>query len=295
MSWMAAAVVGSAVVGGIAADKASSRAADANREATDAAGQATADRLAFDKQVYAEGGVDRKFASDTARQMSLWQGEDRARYNALQDEQIARGRKYQGAEDRMLAEAESFNTDAKREQLAGLASADVNQAFANAIGQNTRAQQRMGVNPNSGRSLAMGNQMAIAQAAALAQGSNGARTQAEIQDYARKMDALGLGKGIIGNQATQATLGLSSGNSSVNNSLVPLNVAGSANSAMSQGYGNAALGFTNQANLQANNFYGSQAYGSRAGQAVGSLFGSIANRFIPTPNGVIPMQPGGGY
>jgi hypothetical protein len=76
-------------------------------------------------------------------------------------------------------DARAFNTEAKREELAGIAGADWQQGFDGAMQQQQRGLQRMGVNPNSGRFAAMGNQMALGNAAGLAGAQNMARRQAE--------------------------------------------------------------------------------------------------------------------
>ena len=52
-------------------------------------------------------------------------------------------------QDTLAQDARSFNTEDKANELAGKAMADVNQGFANAEGQQTRALSRMGVNPSS--------------------------------------------------------------------------------------------------------------------------------------------------
>ena len=87
-------------------------------------------------------------------------------------------------QDTLVNDAKSFNEGDKANELAGKAMADVNQGFANAEGQQTRALSRMGVNPSSGKALAMGNQTAIAKAAALAAAGSGARDRARMEGYA---------------------------------------------------------------------------------------------------------------
>jgi hypothetical protein len=123
---------------------------------------------------------------------------------------------------------------------------------------------------------------------------------AENIAYARKMDALGLGKGIIGNQVQQANLGLASGNSSVVNAGKALDFSTYGDSAMSSGYGNAVTGFNSVAsaantlgNTQANTFYDAQKYGTSVGTNVGTAIGglwsaikpSISSAFTPTEFG----------
>lgn len=118
-------------------------------------------------------------------------------------------------QDRMMADAEAFDTEGRREELAGMAGADVNQAFSDARDQNSRAMSRMGVNPSSGRALAMGNQTAIAQASAQASAMNKVRTAARAEGYGRKVDANAMMSGMSGFSSTAASAAAGSGNSAM--------------------------------------------------------------------------------
>ena len=129
-------------------------------------------------------------------------------------------------QDTLTQDARSFNTEDKANQLAGKAMADVNQGFANAEGQQSRALARMGVNPSSGKALAMGNQTAIAKAAALAAAGTGARDRARSEGYAltdRATNALA-GYPAMGMQATQSGAGFgASGTTIANQGLAGMN------------------------------------------------------------------------
>lgn len=288
----------SAVIGSDAQSDAAASAANSSREATNASAKATGDRLSFDQKQYSDGASDRQFASDMARQAATQQSADREKYNGLQDEQVVRGRVFQGAEDQILTDARSYNTTARSDQLASQATADVAQGFSNARGQSIREQQRAGVSPDSGRALALGNQMAIGQATAQATASNNARLKAETTSRALQMDAVGLGKGMIGNQATQAGLQLSAGNSAVGNSVVPINIASSAGGALSAGYGNASNSYGNVGRMQSDNFLNSQRYGMVVGNSVSSGIGNALQRFGDSSFGRSLFSPSvtdGGY
>lgn len=89
-----------------------------------------------------------------------------------------------GLQDQQVKDATTFNTADRANELAGQAEADVNAGFSSAESQNGRAMARMGVNPSSGRALAVGNQTAIAKAAALAGAATTARTGARIEGRA---------------------------------------------------------------------------------------------------------------
>lgn len=129
-------------------------------------------------------------------------------------------------QDTLTQDARSFNTEDKANELAGKAMADVNQGFANAEGQQSRALARMGVNPSSGKALAIGNQTAIAKATALAAAGTGARDRARSEGYAltdRATNALA-GYPAMGMQATQSGAGFgASGTTIANQGLAGMN------------------------------------------------------------------------
>lgn len=151
-------------------------------------------------------------------------------------------------QDTLTQDARSFNTEDKANELAGKAMADVNQGFANAEGQQGRALARMGVNPSSGKALAMGNQTAIAKATALAAAGTGARDRARTEGYAltdRATNALA-GYPAMGMQATQSGAGFGASGTTIANQ----GLAG-----MNSGYG-AAGTMAGQMGQNAANMYG---------------------------------------
>ncbi len=125
---------------------------------------------------------------------------------AAQDEQMAQARDYYNyqrdtyrpLERSIVQDAERFNTEAYRNDMAAQAAADSGQAFGISQQQNQRAMAAMGANPNSGRFAGMQNASGLQQAALRANAMTGARTQAQQMGYARKLDAAGLGRGLAG-------------------------------------------------------------------------------------------------
>lgn len=87
-------------------------------------------------------------------------------------------------QDTLVKDAKTFNTDQRREQLAGEALTDVNSAFSAARGQAARAAATYGVTPGSGRSTAIDAQVTTAQALAGAGAATGARRAARQESYA---------------------------------------------------------------------------------------------------------------
>lgn len=172
-----------------------------------------------------------------------------------------------GLQDKMIADADSFNSEAKQSELAGQAGADVEQAFAAQRGSTARNMARMGVNPESGRALAMGNQMDIAQAAAKAGGTNMARTAARSEGRAmtdRATNALA-GYPAMGMQATGQGAQMAAGG---------INIANSGLQGLNSGFG-AAGGMAGQMGQNATSMWGQQANAYNQSNQGGDTFGGI--------------------
>ena len=131
-----------------------------------------------------------------------------------EDRDFALGKRAQlsGIQNAIAQEAATFNTEDRRAQLAGQASADIAQTFDQAREQVARERGRMGINPNDGRTAAMQGQMATQEALAKATGRNLAGQQAtqerrQLQDRANNTlagypamtaQSVGMGSGVAG-------------------------------------------------------------------------------------------------
>ncbi len=141
------------------------------------------------------------------------------------DQQLAQGKDYydynkstfRPLEKQMVADAQSFDTDAYRNQLATKAAADSGLAFNRTRQANERAMASMGVNPNSGRFQGMAGQSALMQSANRAGAMTGTRQQAQQLGYARKLDAVGMGRGLAGASTAAYGSAMGAGNSAVGN------------------------------------------------------------------------------
>lgn len=89
-----------------------------------------------------------------------------------------------GIQDKLVSEANDFNTGDRATQLVAQSGADVNSAFANAKAASDRDLARRGIMPGSGAQLSMSGAQDIAKASAMAAGAAGARTQARSEGYA---------------------------------------------------------------------------------------------------------------
>jgi hypothetical protein len=135
----------------------------------------------------------------------------------MMDQQMAQGKDYfdynkatfRPLEQGIVTDAQAFDTDAMRNQLATKAAADSGLAFGRTRMANERAMASMGINPNSARFQGIGSQAALSQAGMRAGAMTGARERAQQIGHARKMDAAGLGRGLAG--ASSAAYGGASG------------------------------------------------------------------------------------
>lgn len=157
-------------------------------------------------------------------------------------------------QDTLVQDAKVFNAESRGNELAGKAMGDVAQSFANADAQQTRSLARMGVNPSSGKALALGNQMATAKALGMAAAGTNARDRARTEGYAltdRATNALA-GYPAMGMQATQSGAGFgASGTTIANQGLAGMNSGfGAAGTMAGQMGQNATSMFGAQANYK---------------------------------------------
>lgn len=179
--------------------------------------------LEFYKQVYAEQAPMRDKAAATAQAVADAQLSSMKQNDAIsKDYNDYAKTTFRPLEQSIVTDANNYDTTARREDKAGQAVADIGMQAEIARQANTRQMQRMGVNPNSGKMLAVGNQMALSEAVAKAGAANKARTDVETIGAAKKMDAASLGRNLASNQATSAGISINAGNSAVANSGVPL-------------------------------------------------------------------------
>ncbi len=223
------------------------------------------------QQAYREQAPARERAAATAERVSLSQIEGMDTATRLAREADAYNRStFRPLERQVVRDAQDFDTEAKREELAGLAAGDVQAAAATARGAATRDLTRMGVNPNDGAFGASTRAVENATTLSLAGAKTKARRDAMAIGDAKKMDAISLGRGLPGQQATQTQLALSSGNSAVGNAQVPVTQAQNAVNQAGQGFSTAI-----QANNSAGNLYGQAAQVGRSGD--GDVLGGLVS------------------
>ena len=255
---------------------------------TTAAAQAalSKEQLDWAKQVFAEGAPEREATAAQAKQVSNAQlkamdtqtsiAQDYADYNKTTFRPLERG---------IVDAANNYDTQDRREAEAGKAIADVSQNIDGAQAQSDMDLARAGVDPSSGRALAIRSNMGLSGALGKTQAGANARRAVETTGFARKMDAASLGRGLASNQATSASLASQLGTSAVGSSGAGLNAMNSGNQVMQQGFNGASQGLSsagsmygNIANIQGQNNNNGMwgALGGIAGQFAGSKAGSAA-------------------
>lgn len=176
------------------------------------------------------------------------------------DRQWSLGRRnvLSGLQDGLIDTANLFDSDARRNQLAGQALGDVTQAFASQRGMAQRNLSRSGVNPNDGKFASLHNQMDMAEAAAKATAANKTREAARQEGLSLKQSAANMMSGYpaMGMQATGAGAGFGG---------MGLQVANQGLAGMNSGWG-AAGGLAGQMGQNATGMWNAQANSYNQGQ-----------------------------
>lgn len=166
------------------------------------------------------------------RRANDWSVSDRQRY----EEQ------FRPIEDRMVQDAQTYDSPERQAALAAEAKADVMSNAQQAREQTQRQMASMGLDPRSGRFQGIDRASEIQTGLAAAGAQNRARSQVRREGRALRADVANMGRGLPSQAAAGAGLGLSAGGAAVNT-----NQASNANfyanqGIMGQGYGGAMQG-----------------------------------------------------
>lgn len=201
---VAAAIVGSAVVGGAISASSASDAADSNNRATDAASVAAGDDLAlqrekwdYQKNTYLPKAM--QMADDQAalsKKLADNQLKDSELYRGLASDSFTQAKKSWKYQDQFMDMTDQYASGSMGNRMADEANADVEQAYGGGLKTMMRGAQRYGINPGSGEFAAQMGDMALQHAA----DSAGAQTNARVaaRDKAEKMVAMAAGSGQAG-------------------------------------------------------------------------------------------------
>lgn len=150
-------------------------------------------------------------------------------------------------QDEMLADANRFDTNSRREELAGQAGADVHQAFDAAQGEMQRGMDRRGVNPSAGAAMAMNNAASMGEATAMANAMNKTRAAARAEGYGRKVDANAMMSGMSGFSSSATNAANAYGNNAGQAAGIGMGGLTAGAAGRANGANNAATGYSNAA------------------------------------------------
>jgi len=142
--------------------------------------------------------------------------EIQAKQMAIADEEYGRRRDvFRPIEDQQVMEAMQAGGAADQERQAAMALGDVRVATDRSARDAEMRMQSFGIDPTSGRYQGQMRATDVNNSMIEAFAANKARTAAEQLGWAKRMDALALGSGQFGNQATSTGLALNAGNAAL--------------------------------------------------------------------------------
>lgn len=216
---------------------------------------ASQQQLDWAREVYASEAPQRQATTLLSNQVSqaqvdLMRQQQQSAAVAAQDYESL----YRPLERQIVTDATNYDTPERREAATREAVSTVEQNLAAQRGATMREMERAGVNPASAKTMALQSSLDLNAAKAKAGAGNAAAKQVETVGYARRMDAAGLGRGVVGSQGTSASLASQIGTGAVGSSGAAL-AAGQSGTGLVQnayntavqGYGSAASQFGNMA------------------------------------------------
>lgn len=211
------------------------------------------EQLAWAKQIYADSADERATATDLSNQLSASQLEasqlsNKQASQAYDDYQST----YRPLEMSMAQEAQNYDTPERRAAAAAAATSDVERNVSAQRGATMREMERSGVNPASGKAMALQGSMDLGASKLKAGAGTQAMRNVETIGAAKKADAVNLGRGIASSQATSAALALQQGNSAMANSNNAINTATAGSTGVQQGYAGAQSGLGSAAGTLGN-------------------------------------------
>lgn len=190
-------------------------------------------------------------------------------------------------EERIVKDANEFDSQERKDQMAAEAGADVARGYLSARESNQRALGRLGVNPNSGRFQALAQEINLGLAKDTAGAMNKARRDTELQGMAMRQGAAKFGRSMPTTGIATDAASLNAGNAATGNLATK---AGLRNAGMNaaQNWFDGALGANNSAgNLMLNQYQGQlnawqqQQQNQAAGLGgLGSLAGTLGGAYM---------------
>jgi hypothetical protein len=242
--------------------------AEATKEVAQMQRDTAMEYLKFSKEQYAEFKDDLKEIA-TAQKKIMNDSAQRAEEYATYERET-----FRPLEKRLVSEAESYNEEAAKEQMASQGMADVAQAYDVQRQQALDTLAKYGVNPNSARFAAINAQLAQGEAGARAGVATKSRIAADEMGRARLYDAAALGRGLASNATAAAGQATASGSAAGASTTAGANYMGNAYGQTGNMLGSAGSTYGTAGNIYGQEF-NSRMQGYNAQQQQSSdLFGA---------------------
>ena len=240
-----------------------SQISQSNTEAAKISQQTAREQMAFQRQVYNESKPQQERLYDLASRVANQQMDISSQNQQHASQQWNYyDQTYKPLEQRMVREAETYDSKARQEQQAGQATADVRAQMNNVTAQQNRALTGMGVNPNSGRFVGLNKSQGIQSAASQAGAATGARNAVVDKGIGLRAGAAGFGRNMPNTAAQSYGLATNAGSAAV----------GSQNTGFMAGTAYPGLlnsGFGNMINAQGQQISANLGYGQLQNQGYG--------------------------
>lgn len=243
---------------------------------------------------------------DVAKQQLEWE-KDRARVQdpliqKIVDQQIASGEAnaaraesqwqayrnlFAPIEERMVREANEFDSTERKERMAAEAGADIAKSYESALDSSQRAMGRMGVNPNSGKFQGLAHEISLGLAKDTAGAMNKARRETELQGMAMRQGMAQFGRNMPTMGIATDAAALNAGNAATDNLATKAGLHTAGMNAAQHWY-DGALGANNSSgNLMLNQYQGQlnawqQQQQNKAGglSGLGNLIGTVGGAYL---------------
>jgi hypothetical protein len=246
---------------------------------------------------------------DVAREQLAWE-KDRAKtqdplIQKIVDQQIASGdanaaraesqwetyrKLFAPVEERMVQDANTFDSRERQERMAAEAVADVARSYRGALEANQRAMERLGVNPSSGKYQSIVNDINLGLARDSAGAMNKARRDTELQGMAMRQGAAQFGRSMPTTGIATDAAALNAGNSAAGNLATQAGLHNAGTNAAQNWFGGATGANSAAGNLALGQYQGQlnawqQASQNSASSAagLGNLIGQLGSAYMMKP------------
>jgi hypothetical protein len=235
----------------------------------------TEEQWGWVKAQYEADKPNREAAVRTAQEVSALQMQQMRKAGSLADESAQQYRTvYRPIEEQAAREAQSFDSEANQQAAAGRAVGDVRQQASVQRGIQERNLASMGINASDGAFASANAEMGNQELLAAASGANAAREQVKTVGRAMRQDAIGVGRGVVGSQGTQAGLTLTAGGQAVGTASAPTTMNNQGIQVMGQANGQAVNGLSQSANIYTNSSRMQMEADAAQSQALAGLAGA---------------------